>query len=377
MRRLPLGLVSLLLLLAACGGGGGGNMPPIPALRIERAYPSLSFTAPIFVTAIPGSNQLAVVEQAGVVRAFVDADATTTATTLLDISAQVRSGGETGLLGLAFDPGYASNGFLYVNYTVSNPLRTRVSRFTAVGGVANPTSEAILLEFEQPFSNHNGGMVAFGPDGRLYVASGDGGSGGDPQDNGQRLDTVLGKILRLTTTPGAVIPADNPFVGTAGARGEIWAFGLRNPWRFSFDRQTGEMWIADVGQNAREEIDLGAAGANYGWRLYEGSLSFNNPAGIPASSLTAPVYEYDHSVGQSITGGYRYRGSAVPALAGKYVYGDFVRGDVWALTLSGNAAAGNARIGGVQNPSSFGETAAGEILIVSYGGTLHRIVADP
>jgi glucose/arabinose dehydrogenase len=380
MLKHSLRIGSLALLLVACGGGGdGGGVVPPPGggVRIERAYPSLSFNEPVFVTAIPGSNQLAVVEQDGVVRVFVDSDATTTSTVLLDIDSLVSSGGETGLLGLAFDPDYATNGYLYVNYTAAGPLRTRVSRFTVTAGVGDPNSEALLVEFNQPFSNHNGGMLAFGLDGRLYVASGDGGSGGDPQDNAQNLGNLLGKILRLTTTPGAVIPGDNPFVATPGARGEIWAYGLRNPWRFSVDRQTGELWIGDVGQNALEEIDLGAAGANYGWRVYEGSQSYNNPTSIPASSFTAPVFEYDHGQGQSITGGYRYRGSAVPALAGRYVYGDFVSGRIWALTLNGNAAAGNAQIGTVQNPSSFGETASGELLIVSYGGTLHRIVVDP
>ena len=244
-------------------------------------------------------------------------------------------------------------------------------------GVGDPSSEALLLEFNQPFSNHNGGMLAFGQDGRLFVGSGDGGSGNDPQDNAQDLGTTLGKILRITTTPGAIIPADNPFVATPGARGEVWAYGIRNPWRFSVDRLTGELWIGDVGQSAREEIDLGVAGANYGWRVYEGNRSNVNPTNIPASSFTAPVFEYDHGQGQSITGGYRYRGSAVPALAGRYVHGDFISGRIWALTLSGNVAAGNALLGTLANPSSFGETAGGEILIVSYGGTLHRIVVDP
>lgn len=376
MRTHRLWIGCLALLLVACGGGGdGGTLPPPPgAVRIERAYPALSFDSPVLVTAIPGSNQLAVVEQDGVVRAFVDSDATTSSTVLLDIDALVSSGGETGLLGFAFDPDYATNGFVYANYTAAGPLRTRISRFTVTAGVGDPNSEALLLEFSQPFSNHNGGMLAFGQDGRLYVASGDGGSGSDPQDNGQDLGTVLGKILRLTTTPGAVIPVDNPFVATPGARGEIWAYGVRNPWRFSVDRLTGELWIGDVGQGAREEIDLGVAGANYGWRVYEGSLSHVNPTSIPASSFTAPVFEYDHSQGQSITGGYRYRGTAIPSLAGQYIYGDFISGQIWALALNGNVAAGNALLGTLANPSSFGETASGELLIVSYGGTLHRIV---
>lgn len=371
-------IATCLLLLTACGGGSaGGTTPPPDMVRIERAYPSLTFTSPVFVTAIPGTKQLAVVEQAGVVRAFVDSDATTTSTVLLDIRSRVTAGGEKGLLGLAFDPGYATNGFLYVNYTAPSPLRTRVTRFKATDGVADPASEVTLLEFGQPYPNHNGGMLAFGRDGMLYVAVGDGGSGNDPQGHGQNLGSLLGKILRLKPTPGAIVPIDNPFVATPGARGEVWAWGLRNPWRFSVDRATGELWIADVGQDAVEEIDLGARGANYGWRIYEGNRSNLNPDNLPASRFTAPVFEYDHGEGQSITGGYRYRGRAVPALAGQYVYGDFVAGRIWALSLDGsNAAAGNALLGSLANPSSFGETASGELLIVSYGGTLHRIVAN-
>jgi glucose/arabinose dehydrogenase len=243
--------------------------------------------------------------------------------------------------------------------------------------VANPLSETILLEYDQPFTNNNGGMLAFGPDGRLYVGSGDGGSFDDPSGNAQNLDSLLGKILRLATTPGAIVPPDNPFVGQAGAPREmVWAYGLRNPWRFSFDRATGQMWIGDVGQDALEEIDHGAAGANFGWNVYEGSRSNINPGGIPASAFTAPVFEYGRSFGQSITGGYVYRGSAIPGLIGRYVYADFISGRIWALTASGGVAVGNEQIAVALNPSSFGETAAGELLVVSYAGGLFRLVPD-
>jgi glucose/arabinose dehydrogenase len=220
-------------------------------------------------------------------------------------------------------------------------------------------------------------MLAFGPDGRLYVASGDGGSFDDPSDNAQNLDSLLGKILRLTTTPGAIVPPDNPFVGQAGAPREmVWAYGLRNPWRFSFDRATGQMWIGDVGQDALEEIDLGAAGANYGWNVYEGSRSNINPNGIPASAFVAPVFEYGRSFGQSIIGGFVYRGSAIPGLVGRYVYGDFTSGRIWALTANGTTVLGNEQIVMAVNPSSFGETATGELLVVSYAGGLFRLVPD-
>jgi glucose/arabinose dehydrogenase len=370
-------------LLIACGGDGTGI--PLVAVRLDPAYPALAFDRPVFVTPIPGTAQLAVVGQAGMIHAFDDRDdvAVADVDTLLDIRDRVTDGGEAGLLGLAFDPGYATNGFLYVNYTTTPPapappppLRTVISRFQVIGGVASPASETILLQYDQPFTNHNGGMLAVGPDARLYVASGDGGSGNDPDNNAQNLGNLLGKILRLRTTPGAIVPPDNPFVGQAGARGEIWAYGLRNPWRFSFDRATGRMWIGDVGQSALEEIDVGAAGANFGWRVYEGSMSNVNPTNIPASAFVAPVFEYGRSQGQSITGGYVYRGSAIPSLVGRYVYADFGSGRIWVLTLNGTMAVDNQQVATMNNPSSFGETATGELLVVSYSGRLFRLVPD-
>jgi glucose/arabinose dehydrogenase len=374
------------LLPAACGGNGdeaGIPLGPV-AVRLDPVYPALTFDRPVFVTPIPGTNQLAVVSQAGTIHAFEDRDnvAPADVETFLDISARVTDGGELGLLGLAFDPNYATNGFLYVNYTTDQPapLRTVIARFSraAGGGVADPNSETILLEYDQPFTNHNGGMLVFGPDQLLYIASGDGGSSNDPQNNAQNRGNLLGKILRIRTTPGAIVPPNNPFVGLVGARGEIWAYGLRNPWRFTFDRATGRMWIGDVGQGAREEIDVGAAGANYGWRVYEGTLSNVNPTNIPISAFVAPVFEYGRSQGGSIAGGYVYRGSAIPALVGRYVYADFVSGRVWALTLNGATAVDNQQIATVTQPSSFGETAAGELLIVSYAvaGRLFRLVPD-
>jgi len=369
----------LVFALVACGGSSEGGFDPglhgaplVP--KVVPAFPNLSFTAPVFVTAVPGSNLLAVVEQAGVVRTFLDVDSTSTTSVLLDIQDRVRDGGELGLLGLAFDPGFATNRFLYVNYTADGPLRTVIARFTVTAGVADPASEVVLLEYAQPYRNHNGGWIGFGPDGMLYVASGDGGSGNDPQDNGQRLDTLLGKVLRIRTTPGAIVPPDNPFVSTPGARGEIWAYGLRNPWRMSFDRVSGRLWIADVGQDAREEIDVGQAGGNYGWRVYEGTRSNLNPSNLPASGFIAPVHEYDHDQGQSITGGYAYRGTAMPSLAGSYFYADFVNGRLWFLWPSSANGYSNQAVATVSNPSSFGETATGELLIVQYGGTLLRIV---
>ena len=384
--RYPL-LGFTITLLGACGDFGGGLPVGPVAVRLDPAYPALTFDRPVFVTPIPGTAQVAVVSQLGTILAFDDRDDVTPADVdvFLNIQLRVVTGTELGLLGLAFDPDFANptNRFFYVNYTANRPLPapgrtvTVISRFhVGLNGVADPASETILLEFDQPFDNNNGGMLAFGPDGRLYVASGDGGSFNDPFDNAQNLNSLLGKILRITTTPLAIVPPDNPFVGRPNTREEIWALGLRNPWRFSFDRGTGRMWIGDVGENALEEIDLGARGANYGWRVYEGSRSNFNPTSIPASAFTAPVFEYGRSLGQSIIGGFLYRGSAIPGLAGRYVYADFTSGRIWALTVDQTVAVANEQIATVASPSSFGETVAGELLVVSYGGSIFRLVPD-
>lgn len=363
-----------LCLLVGCNETDSPQPPtPTPTAAFQPAFPALHFDAPLFLTAVPGSTRLAVVTQEGRIYTFENRPDVAATATLLDIRDRVLAGGEMGLLGLAFDPDYADNGYLYVNYTTDNPRRTVIARFTVNNSVADPGSEVVLLEYEQPYSNHNGGMLAFGPDGYLYIASGDGGSGGDPQNNAQSLDSLLGKILRIGTTPGAIIPTDNPFVGTPNARGEIWAYGLRNPWRFSFDRASGDLWAGDVGQNAWEEIDLITKGGNYGWRLFEGTHDYNNPGALPASNFIAPVYEYSHNVGQSITGGHVYRGSAVPGLRGRYIYADFVSGRVWALEYLNGAVLSNNQIADVENPSSFGEDAAGELYITSFNGQIYKL----
>ncbi len=398
MKRL---LVSLALLAtgAACGGGGGGNGNPAPGdpfgllqrvllrnvniptglaspsqLQAVVAFPNLLFSRPLFLThAGDGTNRLFVVEQDGRIRVFANDANAGAAAVFLDIVGRVsRAGNEEGLLGLAFHPDYENNGFFYVYYSLANPRRSRLSRFTVTANpsVADPNSEMILLEFSEPFSNHNGGCLAFGPDGKLYVASGDGGSGGDPQNNGQNLGTLLGKILRLNDD--GTIPADNPFVGQAGARGEIWAFGLRNPWRFSFDRNNGNLWCADVGQGAIEEVDLITRGGNYGWRVFEGNNSFNNPQGLPAANFIGPVVTYTHALGQSITGGYVYRGARLTTLIGAYLYADFVTGRVFATVHDGNQVISNEEVGNVPNPASFGEDQAGEVYVCSFDGRIYR-----
>ncbi|MBI2384169.1 MAG: PQQ-dependent sugar dehydrogenase [Gammaproteobacteria bacterium] len=357
--------------LALCAAASAADeLPP----RFVDAYPKLRFQQPTFIVPAPDDpSRLFVVSQAGRIHAFRDDPATEQAAVFLDIGAKVRNYGEQGLLGLAFDPGYAQNGFFYVNYVTSaKPRRTIVSRFRATAAdAADPNSETVLLEFEQPYANHNGGMLAFGPDGKLYVAAGDGGSANDPHDNAQSLSTVLGKILRLN--PDGSAPRDNPFVGRPGARGEIWAYGLRNPWRFSFDRETAQLWAADVGQDAQEEIDLIVKGGNYGWRYYEGTRSNVNPRRRPISDFIAPVHAYGRDRGGSVTGGYVYRGRRIPALRGAYVYGDFTSGRIWALRHDGPRVVDNREIGRIPYPSSFGEAADGELFVCSYEGAIYRL----
>lgn len=250
-------------------------------MQTVLAFPNLSFHQPLYLGSPPdGTDRIVVAQQDGLILIFANDPAVATASTFLDLRGSVHTGGEQGLLGVAFHPDYAINGAFYLNYIADGPRRTVVSRWqvSADPDAADPGSEQILLTYDQPFTNHNGGAMAFGPDGMLYISSGDGGSANDPNNNGQDLTTLLGKILRIADDGS--IPPDNPFVGGAsGERGEIWAYGLRNPWRMSFDRDTGQLWVGDVGQNAEEEIDLIVEGGNYGWRVYEGALSNINPGG--------------------------------------------------------------------------------------------------
>jgi glucose/arabinose dehydrogenase len=375
-------LLAATLGLAQCHSGSGGGGDPAPStVAITNAFPQLSFSAPLYFAQAPGDPGRAfVVTRGGAVHAFDFDPAATASTMFLDIRDLVTdSGGEMGLLGFAFDPAFGSNGFVYVNYNPNfdnsgaNPRRTTISRFQvqADPDSVDPATEDVLIEFEQPFDNHNGGWLGFGPDGKLYVASGDGGSGGDPQDNAQNLDNLLGKFLRLNADGS--VPADNPLVGVAG-RDEIWAWGLRNPYRASFDRDTGELYAGDVGQNQREEIDLVVAGGNYGWRKYEGTFLFNASDPEPADALP-PLFEYAHDGGRcSIIGGYVYRGSALPSFVGAYFYADFCTGELWALRRNGVLVT-NTLVGDVPgNPSSFGEDLAGELYVTSFDGNVYKIV---
>jgi len=317
-----------------------------------------------------GEGRLLVLEQPGRVRLVLDGGLQ--ADPFLDITDRVGAqGNEQGLLGIAFHPRFAENGFFYLDYT-NRAGTTVVSRFQALadGMRADPASEKILLTIEQPYANHNGGSLAFGPDGMLYIGTGDGGSAGDPQGNGQKLTTLLGKLLRIDVDGGDpyAIPADNPFADGQRGRGEIWAYGLRNPWRFSFDRLTGDLWIADVGQNAWEEINFQPAGApggvNYGWNFREGAHPYRGepPAGL---SLTDPVAEYPHPEGCSVTGGFVYRGEKLPEFYGVYLYGDYCNGRVWGLLRQPDDSWQSRLLFETGTYlSSFGEDASGELYLL-------------
>jgi glucose/arabinose dehydrogenase len=301
----------------------------------------------------------------------------------LNLSDKVLSGGELGLLGLAFDPRFNETGYFYVYYTADNPLRSVISRFSVSpsnGSLADANSEEIVLQVLQPNSNHKGGQIAFGPDGYLYIGLGDGGGEGDPLGNGQNLSTLLGKILRIDTESASgglnySIPRDNPFAGnTKGYRAEIYAYGLRNPWRFSFDPVTGRLWVGDVGQDRMEEIDIVQNGINYGWNIMEGSLCYFPPSACNQSGLELPVWEYNHSLGYAVTGGFVYRGTAFPDLAGAYVYGDYGSGRIWALRYNGSGPRLNTEIADTGlNIPSFGLDPHNELLICAFDGNIYKL----
>jgi glucose/arabinose dehydrogenase len=363
------------------------SSPPLPAGPVSVALLQVTsgLSTPLYVTAPPGDTaRIFIVEKTGAIR--IVKNGSLLPAPFLDIGSQVSGGGEQGLLGLAFDPAYVTNGRFVVHYTDAAG-NTRVSTFTRSSGdpdLADPGSEQIILTAEQPFPNHNGGQLLFGPDGNLYLGLGDGGAEGDPQGRGQDLTDLLGSILRLdirTTSPYA-IPADNPFAGRLDARPEIWSYGLRNPWRFSFDRASGDLYIGDVGQSAWEEVDVSPASdgagkaTNFGWNIMEGKHCYAK-ASCDQTGLTLPVLEYGHGPGCSITGGYVYRGAAIPALQGYYFYGDYCGGWVRSFRYQGGEAVDEFQWptlapGGLI--TSFGEDAAGELYITSADGRVFRII---
>ena len=374
-------IVFALLLLAGCSDDPGGTVDPPGGDEIRLQEVAAGLSGPVFLTAPRQDARLFVVEQPGRIR--VVENGALLPVPFLDITDRVSSGGERGLLSVAFHPSYAANGYLYVNYT-DRGGDTRIERFRvgADRNRADPASARLILQVAQPFANHNGGLVAFGPDGRLYVGMGDGGNGGDPLGHGQNRATLLGDILRIDVDAGDpyAVPADNPFVGQAGARGEIWATGVRNPWRFAFDREAGLLYLADVGQNALEEVNVvpaASAGLNFGWNVMEGSRCFSPAEGCSRTGLVVPVLEYGHSEGCSVTGGYVYRGSRIPALRGHYFYADYCQGWIRSFRHQGGEALDRREwaLGDVGSVLSFGEDAAGELYVLSANGRVYRI--DP
>jgi glucose/arabinose dehydrogenase len=425
-RRVPLPtfLALVALLAAACGASastpaGSATPPPAEPTVAPTAGPSASPAAtaspsptapvvatpgpkvtvafqpvvsglptPIGIAAAPGDPRLFVIGQAGQI---VIVNAGKVAGTFLDIGARISSGGERGLLGLAFHPKYASNGRLFVRYTdPAGDLRVSEFHVSADPNRADPASERILLTIPHPsFGNHNGGRIEFGPDGFLYIGTGDGGSGGDPSNHGQSLATLLGKMLRIdvdSTSNGMAygIPPSNPFAGRSDALPEIFAFGLRNPYSFSFDRETGDLWIGDVGQDAWEEIDRaqavagGGNGANFGWSVMEGNHCFKPGSDCITGGLTLPIAEYAHgpndSNGCAVIGGYVYRGSRFPELTGRYLFGDECSGNIWDLMAAGPAQqVPQPLLASGLNLSGWGQGSDGELYAVALNGVLYQL----
>ncbi|WP_339922554.1 PQQ-dependent sugar dehydrogenase [uncultured Cyclobacterium sp.] len=384
-KQLNMLLVMALLYGTACTKETQEKMEsPEETLTVVEAFPELSFTRPVdFQHAGDDSNKLFVVEQRGVISVFDNDAKTGTKAAFLTIEDRVEdSDNEEGLLGLAFHPNFESNGYFYVNYTASSPDRTVISRFNLSStnpNEADPSSELVLLEYAQPYGNHNGGQVSFGPDGFLYIGVGDGGKSGDPHGNGQDRTTLLGNILRIDVdnqdgSNNYSIPDDNPFVdNTEGYREEIYAFGLRNPWRFSFDTATDQLWVADVGQNSYEEIDMVKNGGNYGWNTMEGFHCFNADE-CEQENLELPIWEYDRDEGDiSITGGFVYHGEAIKELQGLYVYADYVSGRIWSLDFSDPENPVNTELFKAEFPiSTFGVDQNQEIYICGFDDSIYK-----
>jgi glucose/arabinose dehydrogenase len=368
-------------------------------LSTQRAFPDLpAFQSPVFALQAPGDGSTwYVVEQAGRVMAFDDDNAVSAKRVFVNLTSVVQSGGERGLLGMTFHPEYPTTPRVFLSYTtsVSGQLVSRISSFETrdAGASLDPDSETILLSVAQPAANHNGGHLAFGPDGLLYIGLGDGGGAGDPWGtigNGQDLTTLLGKVLRIDVsgTSGAVnylVPEGNPYAANAACNAgagsqscpEIFAYGFRNPWRFSFDRVDGDLWVGDVGENSREEINRVVVGGNYGWRCVEGTLPHSDTCGPNAGVALAPIAQYTHDIGGSVTGGYVYRGQDMDSMKGRYLFGDFINGRVWHIardrepTRDMTAAAASETELAI---ASFAEDHEGELYVVDYGGTLHRVL---
>ncbi|MHA2210942.1 MAG: PQQ-dependent sugar dehydrogenase [Candidatus Thorarchaeota archaeon] len=365
----------------------GTPIPSESGLTLKNAFPSLSFTLPVDLqNANDGSDRLFLVEKSGVIQVFNNSHSATNSIVFLDITGLVSAqNSEMGLLGLAFHPDYKTNGYFFVDYTADSPRRTVIARYqvdTVDSNQANVSTATIILEADQPYTNHNGGQITFGPDGFLYIAMGDGGSGGDPLEHGQNRSTLLGSLLRIDIDNQSAgknysIPIDNPFAGNSmGYAEEIFAYGLRNPWRFSFDTETDNLWLADVGQNKIEEIDLIQNGGNYGWNLKEGNQCYA-VSECDGLGLIDPIWEYNHGLGSSITGGFVYRGSRLPALHGAYLYGDYVSGRIWSLEYDGIGPTNNTELFDTTlSISSFGMDETGEVYVLSYDGIVYAFTSE-
>ena len=384
--RFSLLLALVVASLAGVAGRGRAQDAPFEAVDFGVDFELLvdGLEQPVqLVDLDDGSGRMLVVQQGGLVRIL--RDGALDETPFLDVSGQISTGSEQGLLGLAPHPGFAENGTFFIDYTDTDG-NTRVERWTtdsADADRADPASAQPVLFQEQPYPNHNGGLLLFGPDGYLYVGLGDGGSGGDPLGHGQNPETLLGSILRidvdnLAEGQGYGIPDDNPFVDQAGAAPEIWAYGLRNPWRFSFDRETGDLLIGDVGQGEVEEVDFqpaGAGGLNFGWNLKEGPECYASDT-CDDSDLVDPFFWYTHDEGGcSVTGGYVYRGEAVPELSGVYLTGDYCSGQLWGVGRDAEGAwQASEPIETGYRISSFAEDASGEVYLIDHSGAIYRIV---
>jgi glucose/arabinose dehydrogenase len=407
--RLAAVVAACTLIVSACGGSSGSDSslappappspPPPPAepgIAVQAVFPNLSFSQPVSLQQAPGDSTIwYVVEQAGRILVFANDQSANQPISFLDITDRVVTGGERGLLGLAFHPAFPVVEDAYVSYTASDSndnLFSILSRFALLpdGSGLNPASEQVVLIVPQDFSNHNGGNVVFGPDGYLYLGLGDGGNANDPNDRAQSTTNLLGAMLRIDVDTGSpyAIPADNPFavnptcpLGFAGgneACPEIFAWGLRNPWRFSFDSLTGQLWAGDVGQGAWEEVDRISAGDNLGWKIREGAHCRPPTTGCDTAGFVEPVTEYDHSLGASITGGFVYRGSAISNLVGWYVFGDFASGRIFAVAA--DSPIGNAPTELLDTDisiASFAQDNDGELYVVDYGGSIWQITNAP
>jgi len=378
-RHIPISLATVAGALFLCTAGISQR-----ALELEPVAAGLN--SPLLAISPPGDHErLFIVEQDGLIKIL--RDGLILPTPFLDVTALTNESSERGLLGLAFHPDYDTNGWFYINYTNTSG-NTRVDRITVSANpdLADDSTRVNILSQNQPFSNHNGGCIAFGSDGYLYIGMGDGGSAGDPGDRSQNPQRLLGKMLRIDVDNGLpyTIPSDNPFAGVSGTRDEIWSIGLRNPWRFSFDRVTGDCWIGDVGQGQLEEVDFEAAGdggLNYGWRLKEGTQCYNPSNNCDPGGLTDPVQEYSHGGSPyrcSVTGGYVYRGEHMATMQGRYFYGDYCSGQVWSFRFATGSVSDlidhSGEFGTVSDITSFGQDGAGELYVVSGRGTVYKII---